>query len=339
MALAARSARTGKKVPPSKKTTRTKNPPRARADKVLAQGTGRSVTRAMGSQKGTGLQAFDAFSPVHLSLPRAVGPYATVRTTKAFSSTDKVMLFGTYRNGSFGSQSFNQWTNTVCVSEVLAGPVNASNAARHWVVPLPGSTAGGTLTCVPSAISVQIINGQALQTTAGILYGAVCSTQLALAGTSGTWADLSDHLISFMKPRLMSAGKLALRGVQLDSYPLNMSDCSEFTSPVQDADATFTWSAAGGASGRAFTPSGWAPFAVLNPSAVPLTFLVTVEWRTRFDMANPAVSSHIHHPVTPDSTWDALVQRAVSLGHGVKDIATVVASAGEAYRTVQGVAL
>lgn len=333
MVLAPRNPKTGKKQQSKAK----KQGPRARADKVVAQGTGRAVTKALGNSRGAALAAWDAFSPVHLALPRAIGPYATVRTTRVFTSTDLVSIFGTFRNGTFGAQDWNQWTNTVCVAQQLAGPVNQANGAKHYTAPLPGSTAGGTLTCVPSAISVQIINGQALQTTTGIVFGAVCSTQLALAGTAGTWSGLSDHLVSFMKPRLMSAGKLALRGVQLDSYPLNMSDCAEFTAPVEDTDAVFTWTATAGA-GRAFTPSGWAPFAVLNPDAVPLTFLVTVEWRTRFDMANPAVSSHVHHPVASDQLWDKLTSHAVALGHGVKDIATIVASAGEAAAAVSGFA-
>lgn len=56
---------------------------------------------------------------------------------------------------------------------------------------------------------------------------------------------------------------------------------------------------------------------------------MTFEWRVRFDISNPASSGMRHYPVTSDSFWDAIVKRAISMGHGIRDIADVAAHLGE----------
>lgn len=315
-----------------------RNGRRTRADKVLAQGTGRTVRKAFGAVLGkgiVGLEGWDAFSPAHLPLPRSVGPYTVVRTTRLISSSSKVNIFGTFAENNYytagSGEKFmtgNEWVTVGMLSSVTSGsPINATNNARITSVPFPGvSLEGSTLTAVPAAISVQVMNPNALQTTAGIVAGTVSTTQLDLRERTRTWDDLSNEVIAFMRPRLMSAGKLALRGVQADSYPLNMAACAEFRPVRAASDATVSL---GGGSG--LYPEGWAPIVIVNEqSGLELNFLVTIEWRVRFDMSNPAVASHRHQGVTSDGHWDRMIKAAQSRVHGMCDIVESVANAGQA---------
>jgi hypothetical protein len=311
------------------------NGQRARADKVQAQGTGRVPTRAFGGKRGTGLEGWDAFSPAHLPLPRSVGPYTVVRTTRLISSSARVNVFGTFSENNYftdpSGEKFmtgKEWVTFGMLSSVTPGnPINAAGNTTATAIPFPGvTTNGSTLTAVPAAISVQIMNPNPLQATAGIVAGTVCSTQLDLRERTETWDNLGAEIVSYMRPRLLSAGKLALRGVQIDSYPLNMAACAEFRPVRAGTDGDITLNASSG-----LYPEGWAPIVIVNQGEnLTLEFLVTIEWRVRFDIGNPAVSSHRHQGVTSDAHWDTMLRAAQSKMHGVCDIVERVANAGEA---------
>lgn len=312
---------------------------RARADRVLAQGTGKTVTRAFGSTRGTGLAGWDAFSPVHLPLPRSVGPYTVVRTTSLMTSAEQFNMIACFRHHetTYDSPDYSNadyWSTIgLLTSRNAALPINddasGGNALLHSV-PFPGANSAVStgFTAVPSAISVQVMNPNPLQTTQGIVAGTVCATQLDLRNRTDTWHELSNEVISYMRPRLMSAGKLALRGIQADSYPLNMAALSEFLPVREQPGGAVVTMDSHVFDGR---PQGFAPIVVINEGAatgLSLNFLVTIEWRVRFDISNPAVASHVHHGVTSDGQWDQLIRHAVSKGNGVCDIAEKVASAG-----------
>lgn len=311
-----------------------KQPPqegrRSRADKVQAQGVGKTVSRAFGGTSCNGLECWDAFHPAHMPLPRAVGPYTVVRTTSLMTSSAKVNIIGSFQ---FHGSNTDMWTTVgMFRSNTETSAISDPGNTILETIPLPGSgpTVGDGMTAVPAAISVQVMNSNPLQTTEGICAGAVSHTQLNLKGRTETWNDFASEFISFMRPRLMSAGKLALRGVQMDSYPLNMAACSEFAPVLVPADGPFGWTSASG-----LTPMGWAPLVFINqaaPNATPLElqFLVTVEWRVRFDIGNPAVASHRNHGVTSDSKWSDMINMAVGRGHGVLDIVEKVANTGAA---------
>lgn len=289
---------------------------------ALSQGVGAVPRRPFGATVGRGLSCWDAFHPSHAPLPRSVGAYTVVRTTGLITSTDPVMIFGTtYRDS-------NTWSNIAAYGAVNASAaVNAAGNVNVYTVPFPGGSAitGSGLTVVPAAISVQIMNPEALIATTGTVASAVCHTQLDVGGRTETWNDFASEFMSFMKPRLMSAGKLALRGVQMNSYPLNMNILSAFEPMVLSGPSTTTWT-----SSNSFGPKGFAPMVVVNPQSVSLNYLVSVEWRVRFDIGNPAVSSHQHHGITPDSVWDGMVRAATAMGNGVRDIADIVSAAGQA---------
>lgn len=317
----------------NRRPRRSKFASRATADRVQAQGVGKTVSKAFanGNSRADYRRCWDAFHSSHLSLPRAVGPYTIVRTTTSITTNAAMNVFGTFR---VNTNAGTEWCDVCGVSSVNAAlPINASSNTNAYAVPIPGAygaAAGSGLTCVPSALSVQIMNGNALQTTSGIVYAAVCPAQLALGGRAGNWNAFESEIVSYMKPRLLSAGKLALRGVQMNSYPLSMSQVSEFTGATQLDSGSLSWLGEAAASGRdSITPMGWAPIAVVNPTQLSLTYLVTIEWRVRFDISNPAVSSHSHHPVTSDAQWGSMIKSAVSLGNGVMDIVENVATMGQ----------
>jgi hypothetical protein len=198
----------------------------------------------------------------------------------------------------------------------ISGPTNA----RSFGMPLDGL--GSAATLVPSAISVQVMCPTALQTASGIVYAGVMNTQAKIGGRVESWIDYMDKFVQFQSPRLLAASKLALRGVQINSYPLNMTEVSKFTALEQTEDKQFQFD------DGSREPAGWAPIMIYNPAAADLELLITFEYRVRFDLDHPASSSHTHHPIASDSTWDKFMRQAVSLGNGVMDIADVVANAG-----------
>lgn len=301
---------------------------RGMAENVLAQGVGQVPRNPFGSVPGLSLACLDAFNEQHASLPRAVGPYAVVRTTRIIPSDHKYMIFGT------AMDDYENWTTTVAWGATSGQdnvPINSTDGVYTFKGGPPGGSLGdpSCLTCVPSAMSVQILNGAAVNEANGIIYGAVCPTQLAMIDNSRRWKDFEHQFTSFMRPRLMSGGKLALRGVQMNAYPLNMNALSNFQKIQDYPDGKKTWASGTGHDGNAQYLTGFTPMVVINTSGQELSYLVTVEYRVRFDISNPAVSSHRHHPVTSDASWEALIRKAVALGNGVRDIAEIVATVGQ----------
>jgi len=316
---------------------------RGRADKVLAQGTAAVTRSAWGGRTKTSsatLAVWDAKLPMHLPLPRAVGPYTTIRTTLRFASNSTCVLVGTFQTAPKSQAAIAGWTNQCAISSydqtlpIGSGTSHANGNAVMHTLPMDGL--GDAVTLVPAAVSVQIMNGQALQETAGLIYAGVMNSQAHIAGRTQTWEDYFDHFVEYQNPRILAAAKLGLRGVQINSYPLNMSEVSDFTPLYKEVhaqkdrylfDDTYP------------SPTGWAPIAVYNTGApaLSLEYLVTVEWRVRFDLNNPASASHTHKPVATESTWNRLMSQASALGNGVQDIADVVANAGQLYRNLRGV--
>jgi hypothetical protein len=310
---------------------------RDRATQVLVPGAGGIPNKPFGGAKsGASLACWDAKLPHHLALPRAVGPYTVVRTTRRFNSNSKCIVFGTFKYGATGDNfTEDQWSTTCAIFAVdptLA--INATNNAGTVKTPLTFLASGTSgATCTPSALTVQIMNPNALQTTSGMLYAGVMHTQAKIGARTETWNSYFDRFVNFQAPRMMAAARLALRGVQVSSYPLDMNSLSDFTQLNGGTEGNFSYD-----SGKEES-DGFAPIMFFNPAGVNLEYLVTTEWRVRFDLQNPASAGHIHHPISNDSTWDNLVRRAAALGHGVRDIADVVASAGQLARALPALAV
>jgi hypothetical protein len=124
---------------------------------------------------------------------------------------------------------------------------------------------------------------------------------------------------------MLSGGKLALRGVQTSSYPLNMNALAEFTTLNElDDNADFTWD-------QTLRPRGFAPIFMYNIDGETLEYLVTTEWRVRFDLTNAASAGHTLHRQSSDIVWGELMELAASRGCGVMDIPDVAATGGIRY--------
>ncbi|APG75702.1 hypothetical protein 2 [Beihai sobemo-like virus 7] len=323
---------------------------RSTADKVQAQGTGKAVRVAFGNGNGKRngklsiprlpSGCWDAFCQSHAALPRAVGPYTIVRTTRLIKTTSRWAMVGTFAR--FGgvagpADGVPLWTNICCATEDGAGAIGGTAATRFYGIPLPvadtlaGPSGSGTL--CPAAISVQVMANQNLQQATGQLAAAVVPVRMDMRGTTRTWSDIESQFVSYFRPRLMSAGKLVLRGVQMDSHPLSMADVSQFRGAHEVTAALNTdgvtpaaWSLAN----APYDTNGWAPMVIYNPDNASLSLLITIEWRVRFDLSNPAVSSHTHHGVSSDVSWEKHIAAATRQLPGVLDIVEKVASTGMA---------
>lgn len=206
--------------------------------------------------------------------------------------------------------------------------MNAPNNAYYYASDLGGIGAAATI--VPAALTLQVMNPNALQTTSGIIYGGVMNTQAAVSNRAETWASYANKFVEFQNPRILTAPKLALRGVQINSYPLNMTALSDFA-PVTglgNTEGVFNWDATSGD----LEPRGFAPIVIYNATddtPPTLEYLVTTEYRVRFDLDNVASASHTQHPLATDRCWADLMSRATSLGNGVIDIVEGVANMGQ----------
>lgn len=270
--------------------------------------------------------ALNAMHPMHLPLPRAVGGYTVIRTTDVVNANAEAVMFGTFKGP---GQEFTEttWLSAIavrCVDVTL--PINSSGEGNAFFY---GSTAlaAPALTgakMVPAAITVQVMNGQTLQSADGICYIGRSKTVLDLMGDDRTWETVMGELVSYSAPRLCSAGKLALRGVQVNAIPNNLSVLSDFVPRRIPQTGRKEWTE--GTYAADF--EGFGPIFVYNPDKVPLKFLVTIEWRMRFDPLNPAYAGHTMHQPATESTWSKVIGEAESLGNGVMDIADVTADIG-----------
>lgn len=306
----------------------------------IKQGVGMVVKRPFGSSMGRPRRpavrgrvlakkaALCALTNTHLPLPRAVGPYTVTKTTTIIEApSSEVMLIGPFKGGRVNHPDSAWYTAAAVSSSNAAHTIGASgNAIFHFDTAL---AANGFASCrlVPAAVTVQVMCPTSLQSANGIVYIGRTRQVLDLMGDGRTWRALAEELVSYSAPRLCSAGKLALRGVKVDAIPNNMSQLSDFCPrAILSAPAAKTWSQ----DGVDCQFEGFAPIFCYNPSLVALQYLVTVEWRTRFDPGNPAYAGHTYHPVASDSLWGETIKGMESEGHGVVDMAEGIVDFGDA---------
>jgi hypothetical protein len=253
-----------------------------------------------------------------------------LKTTQLIQTSSQVAFFGTFMSEAT-STSQDQWIAMCGVGEALTGPINTT--AGTFAYPMVGMDSFEyAATVAPAAVTIQIMNPQALQNTSGIAYIGRSTAQYELGGSLRTWDTLGNEFVQFMAPRLCSAGKLALRGVKVSSYPLDMNELSDFRGVRPYADAfgagggtkTFNWTS------QKIRPAGFAPLVIYNPDGIGLQVLVTIEWRVRFDPGNVAAGTHQQYPTTPDAVWNKVTSAMSSAGHGVVDIAEDTAEIGAA---------
>ncbi len=274
----------------------------------------------------------NAMHPCHLPLPRAVGGYTIIRTTDIVNASEQAILFGVFKGP---AQEFTEtaWLSTIAVRHPAGGvgnPINGpSNAFFHNSAALEAASLNGAR-MVPAAITVQIMNGQALQNANGIAYIGRSKTVLDLMGDPRSWEDVMKELVSYSAPRLCSSGKLALRGVQVNAIPNNLSVLSDFVPRRNASPGVQTWTE----TEYPADMEGFAPIFVYNPDGIALKYLVTIEWRMRFDPLNPAYAGHVVHQPASESMWSNVVKDAEAAGNGVMDIADVTADIGMTAATI-----
>jgi hypothetical protein len=340
----------------SRRTPKNRGP----AFRGIAPGGGATAPVAFGSTKGRqrpqqkkkkfpgkghvmpSHQCWNAFAPQHLALPRAVGEYTVTRGTRQIFTNDKLIIIGTwsYLEGNETLQSSlpgfgGNWSDVCALG--CGDLTNKPNqtAWSAYKMPMLASGLGNHSQITPAACSVQIMNGNALSQTNGMLYIGKMKVQPQYAGDDVTTAGtIGGNFVSYMAPRLCSAAKLALRGVQVDAHPLNMNRLADFTQIYRgfpgsaETPGQTVWSSG-------LSPSGFTPIVIYNPDAVSLNLLVCHEYRTRFDLMNPAVGSHKYHQPSTDRDWAGMIKTATDLGSGAMDIADVVAKSGLASRAFQ----
>lgn len=266
----------------------------------------------------------------HLPLPRPTGPYTVVRLTNYYPLDNEVVMFGPEVMEGVTGMS---WTSIIGRASVnAANPIKASNNCLALnMTPLQSLDSLAQL--VPSAITVQLMNPEAVQTTSGMVWGGISRTQLPIGTSSLPWTFIGQNYISLMTPRVMSAAKLAFKGVIGSGYPLNMSELSNFR-PLKKAGSTLpkiptTWDIGSGTIPETDgNPIGFTPLVFVNPDRVNLIYQVTVEYRVRFSLSNPAAAGHTQYKAGSTALWDAAICAAGAVGHGMMDIAELVAANG-----------
>lgn len=273
-------------------------------------------------------RALNAIDPTHLALPRAIGPYSTIRLTKNLTFTgdnERFLIFGTFRAPS--NTNDLEWTDTIAYRNDtgFGNSVGAVGGAYREINGLTSLTGLQNARLVPAAFSIQVMCPQSMQTAEGMVQIGRWLNVPDLKDNSGsrTWADLYTQWLSFSNPRQCAAGKLALRGVHVDAIPYNMSALASFEEITSKGEGTFQL-----IDSVQETFAGFAPIGVYKPASTDLQILVTVEYRVRFDPSNPAYATHKQHPIASDAVWQRVIGQMSSEGHGAKDIAEVIASGG-----------
>jgi hypothetical protein len=299
----------------------------------IKQGVGKVTKQAFPTAKAPKAKAsphrhvLNAMHPAHLALPRAVGGYTVIRTTDVVNTNRPGVFFGTLK-GPGAEFTETTWLSAIGVGSPLintgfTAPISNSLNSFFFTSSSLSAPAINGSKMVPAAITVQIMNPNALQTTDGIVYIGRSKTVLDLMGDTRSWETVLEELVSYSAPRLCSAGKLALRGVQINAIPNNLSVLSDFVPRRIAIAGTQTWTEATYAADF----EGFGPIFIYNPNQVALAYLITIEWRMRFDPLNPAYSGHMVHAPASEATWSKVIAEAESAGNGVLDIADAVADA------------
>jgi len=298
---------------------------RRNAASVLTQGVGAGARRAFGTKQAKAgntrmlMKCLDARIPKTLGLPRAVGPYAVIRTTVLHQSSSDFIMFAPFKD--YGSDKWFNW----CGIEALAPNQDVTHLSNTLVIPLPMQTLGAACEVVPAGITVQVMNPASLQNADGIFAMTRVNQQMAIGDSPAglTWRELAVRVASNYFPRLLSGGKLAIKGVKCDSYPLDMTEYSDFMQ-LSSIDGQLT------TMNRFIRPAALAPIIFIQNNETPKTieFMVTMEWRVRFDPGNPATSSHAFHNTLPDEAWNRVIRAMSSMGHGVVDLGDDIVDAG-----------
>jgi len=259
---------------------------------IIAKGLPPGMPKRSGAIQKMG--HFDARRDGVFGLLRPVGPYTVIRTVTVMSTNSKFSLFCPFiRND--GGVGTDKWFDICSIQAVNSA--NAINGVLNTAyLPIPGldSLSATATEIVPAALSVRIANGNALNTTSGMIYLGRSTGNLGYGGSTQTWDALANNLVTTSKTLSVPAARLVLTPHIAHSYPLNFNEFTEWNEPIVSSVEfnPFTWS------DERIKPAALAPLWVYNPSAVQLDYTVTMQWRVRLDVSNPLVSDHKEFPLS-----------------------------------------
>lgn len=300
---------------------------RGTATRVLAQGAAAYPTGPFGSAAYTTdpKLAFDATCPMHLPLPRAVAPYTILRVTRTLTSADRYVMFGTFYGNIAGeSERLLSCVGLHSASGVSTVGTTSWTTLDNDQLGLFGSTHIGN-TYIPAALTVQVMCTDPINTASGLVRGTLLRQAINLHDQASTVENWYSSACVVNPPRLMTAGKMALRGVVANAVPMNMSKLSDFVVGRNVASAVTP-----STDYENFTATGMTPIIIENTGGANLAYVVTTEYRVRFEAGLVAAATHVSHPATPLPAWNRCVELASKYGHGIQDIAETIANTGAA---------
>lgn len=316
------------------KRTRSMAATRKNATVVLAQGAFSAPRRAFGTRHGRPrsirqcMKLLDARVPRTLGLPRAVGPYTVMRTSTMVSSSSNFVMFAPFmcKNSGDSGEFWYDWCGIESVD--AAQDITAANNTKQFKMPM--LHLGEACSVVPAAMTVQVMNPSSLNNATGVFAMARLNQQMCLGTQPAgvTWNSMVQQIISYYSPRMLTGGRLALRAVKCNAYPLDMGEYADFNPIHKPSFNHFTWY------NNNTRPAALSPICfVQDNDQAPQTieFLVTIEWRVRFDPGHPATSTHTFHETLPDEVWGGVVKAASEAGHGVEDVAEEAANIGDPF--------
>lgn len=286
---------------------------------------GGAVKKGKSMNPASLVRALDARIPRMLGLPNAVGPYSVVRTSMFHSTDARVLVFAPCMVNFDNRSTWHNWCGVMDVDSEL--PMNGASNAHSIVIPTPG---GAMDEVVPASLTVVASCDTALQTASGsFMMGRMNQGWQA---TSDTWTQFGEAFISNFAPKVLTAGRLALRPVSCSAYPLDMTHYQDFAQ-VSPYDGALTRT-----SQHDFGTLSPIVFLQKSDTPVQVQFMVTMEWRVRYSAFNPASASHSYHPPTSTVVWSDTIKAASAMGHGVVEVGEV-ALEGAAFIGALGLAV
>lgn len=264
-----------------------------------------------GRGRGNKMHLFDATKPQVLGLIRPVGPYTMIRTTNSFSSSSGMSILCPFLY--FDGTIPQKWFGVAGLQNVpglLGNAVNAAASTQALYIPGLDSLISSSTEIVPAAYTVRLMNGNALQTTNGIVYIGRSNSNLAYGNSTTTWGALGTALASTMNTISVSAARLALNPHRANCLPLDYNEMCDFQEIVTGSGyaAPFAWT------GEALRPGAMSPLFVYNPAGITLEFQVTIQWRLRLDPLNPLASDHKQYRTSPITEIEEAVVGTIASG-------------------------
>jgi len=273
----------------------------------------------------------NAFTPLHMPLPRPVAPYTVVRTIQNFTlagnGNAQFWCFVPFTDDGVGPSVANKLRMTSYCgfmknNATLSPTANGMDLLN--LSSLANGTTGG-IECVPAAMTVRLTCPSALQGAAGQFFLGRWSVA-ADPRSYATFEDMRSGFLSYGHPRPLTAARLAMRGVEVSSVARDMNVCSEFL-PLHATDAGNKIVNKGSYSlSDPLAPwSGFTPIVLIAEDSVTaattINVQVAIEWRWRFSLDNVAASTHTYHKPATAGVWSSIMETASTAGNGVTAIA------------------